>query len=180
MVTKSQLAKIEEKLNERSLAWVIRAGVSGAADDLFLSGAIALANSGLGDLRQLEESRIAFSREYVEGNAGLTMREAGGRAGKYFRFLTEIQSKDVVIFPQTSSKDFFFGQVSGDYHYANDKESGFRHQRKVKWLFRVSKSEFSVAVQRELGAARTFFSFTRNLRNLIQELQNVEIEGAKT
>jgi restriction system protein len=155
--------------SEDARIWAIRAGKGGEAHDLFLTEmVIALADAGLGDIAMLPNSRDDFYTAYRKKHPEETRTGSAGIAGKFFRFIHEVNVGDLVVYPALSDKTIYVGSISGDYTF--DKTSPFPHQRSVMWKFMVPKSGFSLPARYELGAARTFFEFKKNAKELLARI----------
>ena len=154
--------------------WVIRAGIGGVADNYFMKeNSLVLEAQGLGDLNQIEPSREAFYQAYAATTQKKTRTAIAGIGGKFYRFLHEIQIGDIVLYPSLKTGEVCCGQITGKYRYvAKNKE--FPHQRKVRWLTKFPKSSLSKAAQYELGAARTLFSYRKNLSEIIDKLKSAQ------
>jgi restriction system protein len=149
--------------------WGIRAGKGGEAHDLFVGGCVvALSDADLGNLAKLPKSRDDFYNAYRKKHPEKTRTGSAGIGGKFFRFIHEVNVGDLVVYPALSDKTIYVGSVSGDYTFA--KSSPFPHQRSVVWKFMIPKSDFSLATRYELGAARTFFEFKKNAKELLARI----------
>lgn len=141
--------------------WAIRAGHGGQAHDLFVSKQIiGLRDASLGDLRRLGTTREAFYTVYKLLHPRDTKTAVTGIGGKYFRFMHEMQTGDVVIYPSTVTDTVYVGEVTSGYRFS--KDAMLQHQRRVKWVAELPKAQISLVARRELGAARTFFEVKRN------------------
>jgi predicted Mrr-cat superfamily restriction endonuclease len=142
--------------------WAIRAGVGGEAHELFLEcGVIALADPGMGDLNRLPQERESFHRAYRQLHPSEPRTSTAGAAGKFFRFVHDVGSGDIILYPSVRDKVIYVGAVAGAYIFQQDAEDAFQHRREVRWLGSISKRQLSESSQRELGAARTFFEVRR-------------------
>jgi restriction system protein len=149
--------------------WGIRAGKGGEAHDLFIGECvIALADADLGNLAKLPKSRDDFYTAYRKKHPEETKTGSAGIGGKFFRFIYEINVGDLVVYPALPDKTIYVGYISADYTFA--KASPFPHQRSVAWTFMIPKSDFSLAARYELGAARTFFEFKKNAKELLARI----------
>jgi predicted Mrr-cat superfamily restriction endonuclease len=149
----------------QSKIWAIRAGKKGVAHGLFLQeSVVALEDSLMGNLLQIEKSRESFYSCYRKNHPKAKPEGVSGVAGKYFRFCYEIEPHDSVLYLSFSDKLFYFGTVVGEYYYVTT--SHYPHQRKVKWLYAFDKRNLSIEAQYETGAARTFFEIKRNAEEI--------------
>jgi restriction system protein len=149
--------------------WGIRAGKNGEAHNLFVSEfVIALSDAELGNLAKLPKSREDFYKVYRKKHPDETRTGSAGIGGKFFRFIYEIRVGDLIVYPALSDKMIYVGSVSGEYNF--EKTSPFPHQRSVAWKFMIPKGDFSLAARYELGAARTFFEFKKNSKELLARI----------
>jgi restriction system protein len=147
--------------------WAIRAGEKGEADGVFLEyGRMVLSDAGLGDLSKLAPEREAFYSLYRALHQDDTRVGSAGIAGKFFRFVHEIQVGDLVLYPSLKDKQVYIGEVIGEYVFDESLCSKFPHQRTVHWKYVVPRAALTVSAQRELGAARTFFKFKRHAKEI--------------
>ncbi len=159
------------KTKQSQRVWVIRAGKNGDAHKLFLESSVfALADAGLGDLTNLDPTRDAFYTVYRECHPDETESGSAGIAGKYFRFAQEVQIADLIVYPALPDKNIYVGEVTSLYSFSQASE--FPHQRKVRWQFVIPKADFSRVAQYELGAARTFFEFKKNVQELMRKIDD--------
>ncbi len=160
--------KPENKSREARI-WGIRAGKGGEAHDLFIGECvIALADADLGNLAKLPKSREDFYTAYRKNHPEETRTGSAGIGGKFFRFIHEVHVGDLIVYPALSDKMIYVGDIFGDYAFNN--ASLFPHQRPVVWKFMIPKSDFSLAARYELGAARTFFEFKKNAKELLARI----------
>lgn len=163
--------------------WVIRAGQGGDAHNLFLEKhVVGLSNASLGDLTKLGAERAAFYDAYREAHPDETRTGSAGIAGKFFRMIHEVRPGDLMIYPALPNKNIYIGDVTGEYSFVQMSE--FPHQRAVKWLYVIPKAEVSQAARYELGAARTFFEFKKNVQEMMRKIDagpiTLDLPKAKT
>ena len=144
--------------------WVIRAGTGGMgeADSLFLRHAlVVLGDQGMSDLSGLAPDREAFYRMYQESHPRET-KGIAGIGGKFFRFVHEMATGDIVLYPSLKDGKLYIGTVEGPYVYDRSPDPKYPHHRSVKWEFVLPRKELTVWARRELGAARTLFRLKSN------------------
>jgi restriction system protein len=160
------------QLNSKPV-WVIRAGQMAAAHKLFTeNGFIVLADAGLGDLQSLPKERQAFYAAYGSRHATEGRVAIRGIGGKFFRFVHEVHKGDLVLYPCILDKMVYFGVVTGSYLYDLSLDPDFPHRRKVRWEGSIPKKALSESARRELGAARTFFGFTKHIQEIQKAMAN--------
>lgn len=158
-------------------AWVIRAGVGGAADRYFLEqNAVVLEDQGMGDLSQIKPAREAFYEAYRSMRQHETRTAIAGIGGKFYRFAYEMQIGDIVLYPSLKSKEVFCGQIVGGYQFV-EGDKDFPHQRRIHWITKFPKDSLSKVAQYELGAARTLFKYQKNLSEVIDKLRSAQSSG---
>ncbi len=155
-----------EDIDNRKI-WVMRAGKKSEAQNMFLkSKVIALIDCDLGDLRKIQKSRQAFYKAYEQCDPNNTPTGIRGIGGKYFRFVHDVLIDDMVLLPSHFKRQVYIGEIKNGYYYAPNVDKKFPHQRDVLWRFSFDKSLLSVMAKRELGAARTFFQFKTNVKEI--------------
>jgi restriction system protein len=163
------MKKKPENKSRDARIWGIRAGKGGEAHDLFISECvIALSDADLGNLAKLPKSRDDFYKAYRKKHPDETKTGSAGIGGKFFRFIHEVNVGDLIVYPALCDKMIYVGSICGDYTF--NKSSPFSHQRSVLWKFMIPKSDFSLAARYELGAARTFFEFKKNAKELLARI----------
>lgn len=161
-------------LDGAETAWVLRAGVRGAADRYFeKDDLIVLESQGLGDLTKIAPKREAFYRAYRSTKKDETRTAVAGIGGKFFRFAHEMKIGDFVIYPALKTREVWCGRIMSDYRYDRGNRE-YPHQRDVRWIAKIHKGELSQAAQYELGAARTLFKFKKNIAELCAKLADAQ------
>lgn len=151
------------------ILWVIRAGKNSEAHQLFIeNGLIVLARQDMGNLRLLQKERTAFYAAYASHHHADGQVAIRGIGGKFFRFIHEVCVGNLILYPCRLDKRIYFGEVAGRYFYDDSHGEEYPHRRKVNWQGSFPKSALSEFGKRELGAARTFFRFTKNVEELIR------------
>lgn len=153
--------KYADSKNSTQSFWIIRAGVGGEAHNEFIDNSIiALADPGLGNLKNLDAKREAYLHAYTDAHPSQKRSSVAGTAGKFYRFVHEVQIGDRVLYPAVTEKRIYVGEIVGGYVYLQQSKP-FCHRRTVKWLGTVNRDELSEQARREMGAARTFFKLQR-------------------
>lgn len=157
--------------NSTIRAWVIRAGIRGNAEDYFLrKNRIVLIEPGFGDLSKIEPNRQSFYGVYRSLRPDETPSGISGVGGKFFRFVHEIKTGDIILYPSLTDKQVHVGQLMGEYQFVKS-EIDFPHQREVAWIGSFPKDSLSRAAQYELGAARTLYRYQKHLDEIIQRIR---------
>lgn len=171
---------LESKLRIPSM-WAIRAGKKGEAHELFLDhDIIALTDSDLSNLRKLPAKRQAFYKEYQKRHPEDTRIGVSGIGGKFFRFVHEIQTGDMVLYPSLKDKQIYIGKIVGEYSFNLKPNPKFPHRRGVIWEYVVSKTALSETAKRELGAARTFFEYKTHAKEILEMITENKVIKYRT
>ncbi len=138
--------------------WGIHAGKTGDADSLFLKrNCIAVGWIKMGDLTALKPDRDAFKSRVTEVYPEKKPGAIPNNAGQLFRFVHEMKSGDLVVYPSKRDRQIHLGRVEGNYRYDPNTEPGYPHMRAVKWLRAVPRTQFSQGALYEIGSAMSLF-----------------------
>lgn len=101
--------------------------------------------------------------------SGEPYRLTGNRLGSSYAtadiFVNRMQKGDLLLVPD--GEDIFFAEVTGDYTFSAALCSeGYPHQRKVKWLKNVSRSDLSMALRSSLKAHQTAADVSRHYEEI--------------
>lgn len=133
-------------------------GIHTQDDNLFLhNDVIAIGWKDMGDLSQLALDRDSFRQKYEETYPDAKRGNIGTSVGMLFRFATEAQIGDYVIFPSKSDRSINIGIIDGAYQFDSNAIE-YAHQRKVHWIKRLPRTVFSQGALYEVGSFMTFFS----------------------
>lgn len=139
------------------VTWGLHAGKHGDAHTLFKQqNVVAIGWPKVPDLSKLKADRDAFK------NAVLTAYPAKPlavpvNAGQLFRFVHEAQKGNLVLFPSGADSQIHVAEITGPYCYDPVTEPAYPHQRSVKWLKSLPRTQFSQGALHELGSAMSFF-----------------------
>ncbi len=153
--------------------WGIHGGRTGDADTLFLKKTfIALGWAKIGNLAALTPDRDAFKERVAEAYPEKKPGAIPVDAGQLFRFVHEMQTEDIIVYPSKRDRMVHIGRVVGPYVYVADPEMGYPHRRAVKWAHEVPRTKFSQGALYEIGSAMSLFL----VKNYADEFRSV-IEG---
>jgi len=140
-------------------AWMVRAGDYNELADLVEEGkAIAIGWHEMGDLSGLK-SREQFKQHYQETYSDDSAGRVNINTGQVFRFAREIHEGDYVLTYRKASREVFIGRCEGPCEYRPGLfPDHYRHVRRVQWLKRVSRDDFSAPARKSMGSALTVFS----------------------
>lgn len=136
-------------------------GIHTQDDALFLEkNIIAIGWKEFGDLNQIEAKRDAYKKHYAAVYPEAPKMSVATSAGMLFRFASEVQIGDYVVFPSKSNRKINIGIVESNYIYCSDAIE-YVQQRKVKWLKHLPRTAFSQGALYEIGSALSFFAIKK-------------------
>jgi len=139
--------------------WLARAGSKSEAHLLFLGcNVIALGPPQLGDLTHADATRDAFKSLCRTAFPDANYSSIGGVAGQLYRFVHEVQSNDLVIYPSKKDGRLHIGRFSGHYKFDQSHDARFPHQRPIRWLDDVARTEIGEELQKESRAFKSFYA----------------------
>ncbi len=123
----------------------------------------------LGNLQKNSQSRDKLKKVLLEMYLDIKKGAIPQNAGVLFRFVNEIQPKDIIIYP---SKDRMvnIGLVVGKYIYVEVDEHDYPNHLPVQWLGSFPRSDFSQSALNEIGAALTLFSVKSNSNEFLHKV----------
>ena len=118
---------------------------------------VAIGWHQLGDLSKYADSREKIKKALSSTYPDIKKGAIPQNAGVLFRFVSEIEVGDIVIYP---SKDRVvnIGRVTGEHRYVEGDEHEYPNHRSVEWLDSFPRNEFSQSALNEIGSALTLFS----------------------
>ena len=134
------------------------------------AGFVSVGWDELGNLATLDGNRDAFKTalreaypEYKEGAVPVA-------AGVLYRFVHEMKTGDLVLYPYKPDSTLAFGRITGNYRYEPSADL-HRHRRDVEWLDSgVPRQKFSQAALYEIGSAVTLFNVKRHANEFLTYL----------
>ncbi len=156
--------------------WGIHGGRTGDADSLFLKkNCIAIGWANAGDLGTLAADREAFKARVAKAFPEKKPGAIPVNAGQLFRFVHEMKSGDIVVYPSKRDRQVHIGRVAGAYKYDPTTEPSYPNRRAVKWLQAVPRTKFSQGALYEIGSAMSLFL----VKNFADEFR-AALEGKET
>jgi len=144
-------------MGEERRLWGIHAGRKGEAEALFEEhNVIALGWPEMGDLNQLT-TRDEVKGRYEHVYPGRKPMSVAVNTGQLYRFAHEMEIGDVIVWPLKRAPEIWLGQITDEYVYNPKLHAHYRHTRKVEWLNRQARTEFSQGALYEIGSALTVF-----------------------
>ena len=116
--------------------WLARTGERGfALTDCVDAGVVALRYDSVPDARDLSIPEIAGAVDTAGTRTNSTMV-----AGMLHRFVHDVDAGDVVVTTHLESRSVYFGEVTGDYRFADPSPvPGFLHMRPVDWFGKLDR-----------------------------------------
>lgn len=150
-------------------------GIHTLDDNLFLkNNVIAIGWKDMGDLSKIKADRNDFKDEYLKKYPNAKKMSAANSVGMLYRFANEVEVGDYVVFPSKSDRKINIGVIEGEYNY-NSNEVEYAHQRSVKWLKHLPRTQFSQGALYEIGSLLTFFM----VKNYADEYIDILRTGTK-
>jgi hypothetical protein len=146
--------------------WLIRAGSGGRfASEFVGQGIAAIGWPEVGDLsgRDRADLTTAVSEAYEDTSAGTV-------AGQLYRFANELAVGDLVVTPDSQTRELHVGRVTGAYEFRDHAPiEGHPNTVRVEWIDQFSRDELPRRVLYKLGALMTVStpSAQEHLRTLL-------------
>lgn len=151
--------------------WMIRAGNGGRYfDDFKDNECVAIGWNCLGDLRDYK-SPEALREAYVQHFGNAKPGRTANAIAMIRKFRDDIQSGDLLVTYSQEHREYLVGEDLGQYEFRPEsKQIGeFRHIRKVKWLGRISRDQFTQSTRNSLGSVLTVFSLSGPVISEVQD-----------
>jgi len=160
--------------------WGIHAGSEGEADSLFIRDkVIAIGWRAIGDLCKYKD-REEFKKQLERAYKSMSVGAIRNTAGIFWRFVHEIKTGDMVIYPSKRSKRIYIGEVKSEYKYRPEANEGYVNQRDVDWKGNYPRTTFRQAALYEIGSALALFQVKNYPDEFIAALERKpEEEGAE-
>jgi restriction system protein len=144
--------------NAEANIWGIHGGRTGDADSLFLQkNCIAIGWAAVGNLGEIAADREAFKKSVAEAYPDKKPGAVPVNAGQLFRFVNEMKTNDIVVYPSRQDRQVHIGRVTGPYRYDPNSEPTYPNQKPVKWILAVPRTKFSQGALYEIGSAMSLF-----------------------
>lgn len=171
-ITPSLIKRRFEKNGENMKnGWMIRAGNGGRYFDEFNDNdCVAIGWNSLGDLRNYT-SPEALKEAYIQHFGNAKPGRTANALAMIRKFRDDIKQGDTLITYSQEHREYLVGEDLGQYEFRPEPEQvgEFQHIRKVKWLGRVSRDQFSQATRNSLGSVLTVFSLSDTVISEVQD-----------
>jgi restriction system protein len=148
-------------------AWMVRAGDNNELADLVEDrSAVAIGWNEMGELSSLK-TREQFKQRYREAYPDHSSGRVAVNAGQVYRFTREIHEGDYVLTYIKASREMLIGLAAGPYEHRTDFfPPHYPHVRRVQWLKRVSRDNFSSPARNSMGSTLTVFGLDDHLAEI--------------
>jgi len=134
-------------------------------------GYIAIGWRGLGDIRDYL-SKEEFKRA-LEADFNIRRGAIPVYAGLLNRFVREMNAGDIVIYPSKTDRQICIGKITGDSFYDSSAETEYPNCRKVEWIKKFPRSDFSQSALNEIGSALTLFKVKNHCVEFLNKISLV-------
>ena len=132
---------------------------------------IAIGWNKMGDLSKIKSDRESYYEIYNKVYPDKSKQSIAASAGQIFRFVNEAKVGDYVVYPTKYNRMINIGQIEGDYFF-DDKETEYSYKRKVKWLKKLPRRDFSQGALYEIGSFLSFFRVRQYADEFINAINN--------
>ncbi|MBC7263534.1 MAG: restriction endonuclease [Chloroflexi bacterium] len=148
-------------------AWMVRAGSENELADLVeVNSAVAIGWAKMGDVSGLR-GREQFKQRFQEVYPDVSPARISVNAGQMYRFAQEMHEDDYVLTYIKASREVLIGLVEGPYEYRKDVfPDRYPHMRRVQWLRKVSRDDFSAPARNSMGGLATVFQLDEHLEEI--------------
>lgn len=176
------------ELNSESVpdrAWMVRAGNDNELIETFLDKeTVCIAWSEIGDLSSTS-NRDDVKDRYREAYPEQSKYRVRINGGQIYKFALAMETGDLVISYDKSSRTYIAGEITGPYQYQKGVIEDYPHHRSVQWYknngdaARIDRDNLTQKTRNSLGSTLTVFnldSYTEELFQLAQGEEFDEIE----
>ena len=159
-------------MSETKRVWMVRAGNDNQlVDQVEPKRAVAVGWSAMGALTPLT-TRADFALAYRTAYPDHSDARANVNASQIYRYTREIKSGDYVVTYDKGRRQLLIGRVIGPYEFLPSLFSeNYPQVRRVDWIKRVSRDDFSEAARNSMGSTLTVF----NLDDYLGEIEAVVV-----
>ena len=111
----------------------------------------------MGDITSIGGDRDALKAKVEETYPKAKPGAIPVHAGQLYRFISEMQIGDLVVYPSKIDRRIHIGEVSGDYRHDPGLGRDSPNLRPVRWRGEYLRTRFSQGALYEIGSALTLF-----------------------
>jgi restriction system protein len=158
------------------VVWGIHAERSTETSDYFLQkGIMALGWAEMGDISKINPDRESFKQKMLECYPTAKPMVIAINAGELYRFIHEIKSGDIVVYPSKHDKHVHIGEITGPYKYDKKISNTYPHIRPVNWRNKFPRTHFSQGALYEIGSLIALFQ----IKNYAEEFKSALIRKSE-
>lgn len=157
-------------------AWMCRPNPDGKDrfEEFYNQGIIAIGWPGYGDLTGKSKSDLKqlMSKDYQSQKLGIVY-------GTINYFVNDMAIGDFVLAPRDN--EILVGKVTSDYIYDKTKDNhqeGYPHQRRMKWLRKISRDDLPEGLRASLRPQRTVVTLTHQIQEIDALAKNQQTSNA--
>ncbi|MGY3606953.1 MULTISPECIES: restriction endonuclease [unclassified Bradyrhizobium] len=138
---------------------------------------VAIGWAQVGDLSKVAGDREAFKAAVAKTYSDIKPGAIPVVAGTLFKFAREMRSGDRIIYPSKVDRKINLGFIDGEYLYKHS-ERLTPNVRRVKWVKRFDRTDFSQSALYEIGSAVTLFQVRNNADEFLAAFEGRPLETA--
>lgn len=147
-------------------------GIHAKDESLFLQdNVVAIGWNDMGDLSRLAPTREAFKEAFLNRYPRELKQAVAAKAGVLYRFVCEMKNGDYIVYPSKSNRKINIGIITGDYFFNPDVS--YKHNRKVKWIKHLPRTDFTQGALYEVSSALSFFMIKNYADEYISALKGI-------
>ena len=159
-------------MNNEITVWGIHAGRTEKEETLFLKeNYVVIGWDEMGNLSKiipdLESFKLMVSKTYSDIKPRLIL----DYAGQLFRFVHELKTGDIIVYPAKLERMIHIGQIEGVYEYNPELIRNYPNLRPVKWLKSLPRTKFTQGALFEIGSAMGFFQIKTYAEEFLAALE---------
>jgi restriction system protein len=139
---------------------------------------IAVGWPAVGDLSKLPATREAFKKAVAAAYPNKKPGAIPVDAGTLFKFATEMEEGDLVVYPSKPDRMVNIGTIASDYLFKPSEDKEFPNRRRVNWKRHVPRTDFSQNALHEIGSAVTLFQVKNFAEEFLAAFEGKPIESA--
>lgn len=134
---------------------------------------IAIGWDEMGDLSHLSVTRDAYKAAFAATYPADKEIARQVKAGVLFRFVTVMQTGDLVLYPSKDDRQVNLGEIIGGYEYRSERPV-YCHLRKVRWVRHLPRTNFAQSALHEIGSAVTLFQVSNHVEEFLAAYDGTE------
>lgn len=149
--------------------WCIHMGRHFGTDPID-QGFVAIGWPDIGDPRGFAVSRKPFKAALRKAHPGESEGKIPVWAGQLYRFVHEMKSGDVIIYPSKQDRMVNIGRFTDALTFDHGTSAEFPNRRGATWLAHVPRDTFRQSALNEIGSALTVFQVKTHIDDFLAQL----------